>query len=251
MSEFNWTLAYRQADSLPNTIAERTRWIYDRVAAVYPLSTMFFHSRAHRTLLAETGSLDGKQVLEVATGSGEMFRRLVGANSRGTTFGLDLSPNMAARTQRQARKAFPDTRAHCQAVDVRNLPFRNRSFDLLVCCYLLELLGADDIRLTLHEFTRVLRDDGTVAMVLIGQNSPFFNKLYKICGGIVPAFWGRQVDRDVPDLLSAAGLEILRERSVRQTGYPSRVLIARKCRDKGGLSAGLGRMPALAARPKP
>lgn len=249
MSEFNWTLAYRQADSLPNTIAERTRWIYDRVSAVYPLSTMFFHSRAHRTLLAETGAIDGMQVLEVATGSGEMFRRLIGANSRGATFGLDLSPNMAARTQREARKKHPQSRAHCQAVDVRNLPFRNRSFDLLVCCYLLELLGADDIRLTLREFTRVLRDDGTVSMVLIGQNSPFFNRLYKICGGAVPAFWGRQVDRDVPDLLRSVGLEVVRERVVRQTGYPSRVLIARKVRDEGGLGSRNGRHPAIALAP--
>ena len=232
MSEFNWTLAYRQADSLPNTIAERTRWIYDRVSAVYPLSTMFFHSRAHRALLEEAGGFDGKQVLEVATGSGEMFRRLVRANPTGTTFGLDLSPNMAARTQFQPRKKHPDARAHCQAVDVRNLPFRNRSFDLLVCCYLLELLGGSDIRQTLREFHRVLRDDGRVAMVLIGQNSPFFNQLYRVCGGLAPAFWGRQVERDVPDLMRSAGLEIVRERVVRQTGYPSRVLIARKMRKR-------------------
>ena len=173
-------------------------------------------------------------MLEVATGSGEMFRRLVGVNSSGATFGLDLSPNMASRTQRQARKRFPQAQAHCQAVDVRNLPYRNRSFDVLVCCYLLELLASDDIRLTLREFSRVLRDDGTVALVLIGQNGWIFNHLYKICGGLVPAFWGRQVERDVPDLLRAAGLEIVRERKVRQSGYPSRVLILRKRRDFDG-----------------
>jgi len=38
------------------------------------------------------GIQDGMKVLEVATGSGEMFRRLVRANPSGTTIGLDLSP---------------------------------------------------------------------------------------------------------------------------------------------------------------
>jgi ubiquinone/menaquinone biosynthesis C-methylase UbiE len=228
LSDFNWTLAYRQIDSLPSTIAERTRWIYDRLAAVYPLSTMFFHSRAHRALLEDASIRDGARVLEVATGSGEMFRRLVAANPRGATFGLDLSPNMAARTQRKARRKFPEASAHCQAVDVRNLPFRNHSFDALVCCFLLELLAADDIRLTLREFSRVLSGDGTLALVLIGQNGSFFNRLYKVCGGVAPAFWGRQVERDIPEMLSAAGFTIVRDRAVRQCGYPSRVLVARR-----------------------
>lgn len=247
MSELNFSLAYRQVDSLPNTIAERTRWIYDRVAAFYPLSTMLFHSKAHKVLLTESGIRDGMQVLEVATGSGEMFRRLVGGNPRGTTFGLDLSPNMAARTQRQAREECPGARAHCQAVDVRHMPFRERSFDAVVCCYLLELLATDDICRTLHEFTRVLRDEGTLAMVLIGQNHKVFNGLYKICGSLVPAFWGRQVDRSIPDLLQAAGLEVVRQREVTQSFYPSRVVIARKRRTSKRSPAKSARRPLSSA----
>ena len=69
-----------------------------RLSAFYPLSTMFFHSRAHRSVIGASGISDGMKVLEVATGSGEMFRRLVRANPTGTTVGLDLSPNMAAYT---------------------------------------------------------------------------------------------------------------------------------------------------------
>ena len=51
-----------------------------------------------------SGIRDGMSVLEVATGSGEMFKRLVRANPSGRTIGVDLSPNMAARTQRIARR---------------------------------------------------------------------------------------------------------------------------------------------------
>jgi len=213
---------------LPATLADRTRRVYDRLAAVYPLSTMLFHSRAHRCALAASGLRDGMKVLEVATGSGEMFRRLVRVNGAGATVGVDLSPRMAARTQRAARKKFPQALAHCQAVDARHMPFRNESFDAIFCCYLLELLSADDIALTLCEFRRVLRDRGCLTLVLIGQNTAMFNAIYRVLGKVAPAFWGRQVEQRVPDLVESARFSIVEDRGVRQTFYPSRVLVVRK-----------------------
>jgi len=213
---------------MPRTIAERTRRVYDRISTIYPASTFFFHSKAHSCLLSHAGIQNGMQVLEIATGSGEMFRRLVRANPEGKTFGLDLSPNMAARTQRRAREEFPSAEAHCGAVDVRSMPFRNASFDAVVCCYLLELLGQDDIRLTLREIARVLRSGGRFSLVVIGQNAKTFNRLYAVCGSLAPAFWGRQIEQSVPGLVTKTGLKIIADDLVRQTGYPSRVLIAQK-----------------------
>jgi ubiquinone/menaquinone biosynthesis C-methylase UbiE len=213
---------------MPHTLADRTRRVYDRLAAVYPVSTMFFHSRAHRCALGASGLLDGMKVLEVATGSGEMFRRLVRANGKGTTVGVDLSPNMAARTQRTARHKYPSAKAHCQAVDARHMPFRNEAFDAIFCCYLLELLSTEDIIGTLGEFRRILRERGSLTLVLIGQNTATFNAVYKVLGNVAPAFWGRQVEQRVPDLIESAQFEIVQDRLVRQTLYPSRILVARK-----------------------
>lgn len=216
------------ANELPAALSARTRRVYDRLATVYPVSTMLFHSRAHRCALGASGIRDGMKVLEVATGSGEMFRRLVRVNSRGITVGVDLSPNMAARTQRTARQKFPGANTHCQAVDARHMPFRNESFDAIFCCYLLELLSSDDIASTLGEFRRILRDRGNLTLVLIGQNTAVFNAIYKVLGKVAPAFWGRQVERRVPELIQSVRFEILQDRVVRQTLYPSRILVARK-----------------------
>ena len=228
MSDLDLSFPLTGSASLPATIAHRTRRVYDRMAAVYPVSSMLFHSRAHHCALRNSGLRDGMRVLEVATGSGEMFRRLVGANPAGRTYGLDLSPNMAARTQRSARHKFPGSRVHCEAVDVRHMPFRDGTFDALMCCYLLELLSDDDIRLTVSEFRRVLRRDGVLTLIVIAQDRRLFNNLYKICGRLAPAFWGRQVERAVPDLLEANALRIIRDDSVMQWFYPSRVFTARK-----------------------
>jgi ubiquinone/menaquinone biosynthesis C-methylase UbiE len=215
-------------DGMPKTIADRTRRVYDRLAMVYPASTFFFHSKAHRRALEVCEISDGMKVLEVATGSGEMFRRLVKVNPNGSTIGLDLSPNMAARTQKRVRHEFPQARTQCKAVDARYMPFRNDTFDALVCCYLLELLSSDDIVQTLIEFHRILRRRGTLTLVLIGENTEIFNQLYKVAGKVAPAFWGRQVEQRVPELIESLDFRILTDRMVYQTGYPSRVLTARK-----------------------
>ncbi|MDQ6705984.1 MAG: methyltransferase domain-containing protein [Acidobacteriota bacterium] len=209
-------------------MSHRTRKVYDNVAAVYPLSTMLFHSNAHRCALDMSGIQDGMRVLEVATGSGEMFRRIVRANRNGATVGIDISPNMAARTQKRARLEFPASAAHCQAVDARHMPFRDGSFDAVMCCYLLELLPVESIVQALAEIYRVLRRRGRLTLILIGQNAAIFNEVYKMAGKIAPAFWGRQVEQRIPELIEARTFEILHDEKVKQIFYPSRVLVARK-----------------------
>jgi ubiquinone/menaquinone biosynthesis C-methylase UbiE len=175
-----------------------------------------------------SGIEDGMRILEVATGSGEMFRRLVRVNRNGTTLGVDLSPNMAAIAQKRARRRFPQAATHCQAVDARHMPFRDGSFDAVVCCYLLELLSSEDIIRTVEEFHRVLCARGRLALVMIGEDTAVFNRIYKVLGKVAPAFWGRQVEQRVPELIEASDFRIVSEQVVRQAFYPSRVLVARK-----------------------
>jgi hypothetical protein len=45
-------------------------------------------------------------------------------------------------------------------------------------------------------------------------------------GTLVPAFWGRQVESSVPELIREAGMRVVTDRFVRQGFYPSRVLVA-------------------------
>lgn len=228
MNKLEYTITAWPINGLPATLADRTRRIYDRLAPVYSISSRLFHARAHRRALEISDIHDGMQVLEVATGSGEMFRRLVRANPGGATLGVDLSPNMAWRTQERVQREFPASATQCQAVDARHMPFRDATFDAVICCYLLELLSGDDIMRTIGEFRRVLRRRGQLVLVLIGQNKATFNGLYRIAGKVAPAFWGRQVEERVPELVEASDFRIEREATVRQTFYPSRVLVARK-----------------------
>ena len=207
-----------------------TRRLYDLVAGVYPLSSKLFHAEAHKLALSLADIRDGTRVLEVATGSGEMFRHLARRNPRGLTCGVDISPNMAAKTQREARRRIPNAHAHCQAVDASRMPFRDGSFDAVVSCYLLELLGPEDLIRTLDEMHRVLRPRGRLILVNVGQNLPAFNAMHRLAGTLVPAFWGRMLESSFEDMLAGYGFKIEHDRIVQQGFYPSRVMIVQKQR---------------------
>jgi ubiquinone/menaquinone biosynthesis C-methylase UbiE len=135
---------------------------------------------------------------------------------------------MAARTQAHARKQFPQATLHCQAVDARWLPYKDGSFDHIFCCYLYELLSTEDIYLTMEEMHRVLKPRGKLTSILIGQQAEFFNRAYLVAAAIVPAFWGRQMDKSAPGILEATGFRVTQERLVRQGFYPSRILTSVK-----------------------
>jgi len=51
---------------------------------------------------------------------------------------------------------------------------------------------------------------------VIGPERPVFNRFYGVCGKLAPAFWGRQVEAGVPELIRAAGMRILTDQFVRQ-----------------------------------
>ena len=203
LSEGEATHSRTQAPGLPFTLLRQTRKVYDVLAPLYPVSSLLFHSRAHGQALAASGITNGMRVLEVAIGSGEMFHQLVDINPDGQTLGIDLSPNMAAKTQAGVRRKYSGSATYCQAANACHMPFATGSFDALVCCYLLELLSDEDIEGTLAEFQRILKVGGRLTLILICQRESTFNALYRICTKVAPAFWGRQVERRVPKLLES------------------------------------------------
>ncbi len=215
------------AHETDKTASPFTRRVYDALAPVYGMSARLFHSRAHRAALESSSLANGTRVLELGMGSGEMFRRLLKRNRNGQTFGIDLSPKMAARSQAGARRSFPDVAAQCQAADACRLPFPARSLDLVVCCFLFELLGDEDIHDALGEIRRVLKRNGRLTLTLVGEKKRGFSALYAVGSQIAPAFWGRQVDELLVRTLPRFGFAIDSDCYVRQLFYISRVISAR------------------------
>ncbi|MEB8336000.1 class I SAM-dependent methyltransferase [Streptomyces endophyticus] len=100
----------------------------------------------------------GAEVLDCSCGIGTQAigLALLGHHVTGT----DLSPRAAARAAREAAaRGLP---LHTAAADMRQLPFAESRFDVVVCAdnALPHLLTAQDVRTALAEMRRVLRPDG-------------------------------------------------------------------------------------------
>jgi demethylmenaquinone methyltransferase / 2-methoxy-6-polyprenyl-1,4-benzoquinol methylase len=124
---------------------------YERAGAVLSLGQ---DPRWRRFLVSRVAPLS--TVLDVATGTGAVARRLL---DRGCTVtGLDQSPGMleVARERLGARAVFVEGRAEC-------LPFEDASFDALTFTYLLRYV--EEPGAVLRELARVVRPGGTVAML--------------------------------------------------------------------------------------
>jgi demethylmenaquinone methyltransferase / 2-methoxy-6-polyprenyl-1,4-benzoquinol methylase len=146
---------------------------YERAAAVLSLGQ---DPRWRRFLVSRVPPLS--TVLDVATGTGAVARRLL---DRGCTVtGLDQSPEMlrVARGQLGARAVFVEGRAE-------SLPFGDASFDALTFTYLLRYV--EEPGTVLRELARVVRPGGTMAMLEFFVPRPPWR-----------AAWDLYVDRALP-----------------------------------------------------
>jgi SAM-dependent methyltransferase len=125
----------------------------------------------------ETGlllrSIDGRvfrRGLDLGTGVGRVAIRISTRLTR--IVAADLAPGMLERARRNARAAGVSN------LDVARLradllPFRDGSFDLVLCLGLLEHLPPETRRMTLRECARVLEKGGILALSLNNAGSVF------------------------------------------------------------------------------
>src|SRR5262245_33249853 len=123
------------------------------------------------------------RVLDVSTGTGEaaqMALPLVG--TEGVVIGADISPAMltSARIRLSGSPFVP------VAADGQALPFRDASFDAVVCQLGLQFFP-DPVR-GLGEFRRVLRKGGRVAICVIStpDRAPMWGNLAEVLSRFLP-----------------------------------------------------------------
>jgi SAM-dependent methyltransferase len=161
-----------------------------------------------RDLLARAELEPGLDVLDVATGTGNIALRAAAAGC--TVVGLDLTPELFAAARRRAEQL--DVTVQWIEGDAEQLPFAAGSFDRVVSAFGVQF--APRHQLVADELVRVLRPGGLIALVnwtpegLIGE-------LFRIMGGYLPAqpdyaspppLWGDEAH--VRELFEAADVDL-------------------------------------------
>lgn len=146
------------------------RDFYDDLAHDYHLmfqdwdASMAYQAEALGGLIRQSVGAGPHTVLDCSCGIGTQAIGLARAGHR--VVGTDLSPVAAARAADEA--AARGSKLPAAAADMRQLPFRETSFDVVLCAdnSLTHLLSGQDLRTALLGMRRVLQDDGLLVITV-------------------------------------------------------------------------------------
>jgi len=207
----------------PDAPLSRTGW-------ASPLTARFYDRQLglERSALGAAVELaapaDDELVLDLATGTGALLRRLAQRGDRPRrAIGVDASGAMLRRAG-----PLPDGWELINA-DARRLPLDDASVDVVTCAYLLHLLDPRARRAVLGEITRVLTPGGRVVVVTLGIPRGLIGRSLLarvqrgLCRGLGQGSGWCALDPE-PEL-AAAGFAV-RRRRVCTRGYTSVCLLA-------------------------
>jgi SAM-dependent methyltransferase len=186
---------------------QRTMWS----AGDYPEVARRIESVAE-LLVERVGAGPGLQMLDVATGSGNVA--LAGARAGASVTGLDLTPKLLEVARRRAAEA--DVDVQFIEGDAEELPFESASFDRVTSCF--GVMFAPRHEQAASELLRVARPGASIAFTAWTPEG-LIGSTFKILGSFMPApppelrppvSWGNE--EHVSELFAGSGAELSFER---------------------------------------
>jgi len=212
--------------TLPRSFSKAgTRKAYSRVAWFYDAWGKLTETKAAQRVLELADIRDGEAVLEVAVGTGALFSQIVRRNPSGRNAGIDLSPSMLARVQKRLRGSNAK-RVSLQQGEAQNLPFPNASFDLLINCFMLDLLPEPAFEPILQEFRRVLKPNGRLVMATMAFGNKWYHGFWRGLAATFPALLTGCRPVLMQPYLEKTGFANISVEVVSQNTFPAEVLRA-------------------------
>jgi ubiquinone/menaquinone biosynthesis C-methylase UbiE len=203
------------------------RDVYGANASRYDLWATLTESRARRRVLELAAIRDGETILEVAVGTGLLFLDVLERNPHGRTEGIDLTEAMLAQARAKAERSGA-TNWCLRGGDAYALAYADDSFDLLLNCYMFDLLPEADFGQVLGEFRRVLRPGGRLMLATLACTRRPTYRLWELLYRVNPAWVGGCRGVHLPGPLAQTGFTVETCEPVSQLTFVSEVIRARK-----------------------
>jgi ubiquinone/menaquinone biosynthesis C-methylase UbiE len=200
---------------------------YAKVAWFYDFWSWLTESTAAKKVIEFAEIEDGSSILEVAVGTGLVFKEILQRNPNGLNNGIELSPSMLSRASGRMSK-LNKSNYTLEVGNAYHLSFKDNSFDVVVNNFMIDLLPEKDFDKILAEFYRVIKPSGSVVISTMAFGQKWYNK-----------FW-HWVARKLPDLLTGCrpvsisenlvevGFTIKKKVQISQNTFPAEVIMAIK-----------------------
>jgi len=143
---------------------------YNKIAKVYDLLAEHSERAVRQEGLAKFAPRAGEHLLEIGFGTGHCLVELAEAvGPHGRVYGIDISENMATKTQWLLQEENLAGRAEVACGDAEHLPYASGTMDGVFMSFTLELFDTPEIPRVLGECRRVLRPDGRLVVVGISK----------------------------------------------------------------------------------
>ena len=142
--------------------------IFDKIAGKYDfinsVLSLGLHSRWRKKILPLVPTCESLvQVLDLATGTGDVALTLAKDRRIGTVNGLDLSEGMIHIGRSKVKKAGFDQKIELTVGSALEIPFPNRAFDMITMAF--GIRNVSDVPRCLGECLRVLKPSGRVVLL--------------------------------------------------------------------------------------
>lgn len=147
-----------------------------------------------RRVVKYAKQLQPKQILDVATGTGDLAIAL-SALSPDHIEGVDISEGMLAVGREKIKKLGLESTIRLQYGDSEALPFADNSFDVVTVAF--GVRNFENLAKGLAEMQRVCRPGGQVVILEFSQPRSFlFRPIYQFYFKYILPFWGRLISKD-------------------------------------------------------
>ena len=203
-------------------------FVYDKLSGVYDIWGRMTESRARDRAIELAQIEDGKNILEVAVGTGLAFYEIVKRNPHGHDVGIDLSAGMLEKAK-DRMKNLAGANFSLAIGTAFKLPAQAESVDLLVNNYMFDLITYADMDRVLAEFRRVLKAAGKLILVNMTNGETLGSKLYDFIYRLSPKIMGGCRGVRLADRVKQHGFAVEVREYHQQMLFPSEVILAHKC----------------------
>ncbi len=196
---------------------------YSKVAWFYDFWSLLTESKAAKKVIEMADIKDGEHILEVAVGTGLVFKEILKRNPGGINNGIEISPSMLLRADKRLSKLM-NTNYVLDIGNAYDLPFKDNSFDLVINNFMIDLLPEKDFSRILSEFYRVLKPSGRAVISTMAFGQKWYNKFWHWIARKLPGLLTGCRPVSIGINLKEVGFEIEQIEQLSQNTFPAEVI---------------------------